>query len=210
MNYFPLFVSLANRHILLTGRGSALVEKLRALATVACRVTLFAMPEDIPADYRGEAVCRPIEARDLDGSVALVVCADSEQECLRLRALCTEERVLFCAVDRPALCDVFFPAVIARAPLCIAIGTEGTSPAAAVLLRQKIEALLPEHVEDILLWLSRTRAELSETLPRPARAAAMRTLAAAAFARGDTLDADEVRALLAAPSPADKCEHTVK
>ncbi len=47
------------------------------------------------------------------------------------------------AVDRPELCDFFTPAIVNRAPLTVAIGTEGAGPVLAQMVRARIEAMLP-------------------------------------------------------------------
>ena len=46
------------------------------------------------------------------------------------------------AVDRPELCDFFTPAIVNRAPVCVAIGTEGAGPVLAQMIRAKIDQLL--------------------------------------------------------------------
>ena len=46
------------------------------------------------------------------------------------------------AVDRPELCDFFTPALVNRAPLVVAVGTEGAAPVLAQMVRARIEQLL--------------------------------------------------------------------
>ena len=46
------------------------------------------------------------------------------------------------AVDRPELCDFYTPAIVNRAPVCVAIGTEGAAPVLAQSIRAKIDQLL--------------------------------------------------------------------
>ena len=48
--------------------------------------------------------------------------------------------------DRPALSDFIVPAIVDREDVVVAISTAGTSPTLATILRQKIEALLPERL----------------------------------------------------------------
>ncbi len=47
------------------------------------------------------------------------------------------------AVDRPHLCDFYTPAIVNRAPLAVAIGTEGAGPVLAQMVRARVDAMLP-------------------------------------------------------------------
>ncbi|MBV9183341.1 MAG: hypothetical protein JO356_18720, partial [Acidobacteria bacterium] len=66
------------------------------------------------------------------------------------------------AVDDPEHCDFFYPAVVRRGPLQIAISTNGSSPALAARLRRELERQFgPEWG----IWVSRVgemRRELLE------------------------------------------------
>ena len=51
-------------------------------------------------------------------------------------------------VDVPEECDFYTPSIVDRAPLTIAISTEGDAPVLARLVRAKIEAMLSPDVGD--------------------------------------------------------------
>ena len=68
------------------------------------------------------------------------------------------------AVDRPELCDFFTPAMVNRAPVCIAIGTEGAAPVLSQLIRARIDRMLSPSLGAL--------ASLAATVPRFRREAA--------------------------------------
>ena len=68
------------------------------------------------------------------------------------------------AVDRPELCDFFTPALVNRAPLAVAIGTEGAGPVLAQIVRAKIDRLLSPSLGPLAL--------LADFVPRCRRTAA--------------------------------------
>ena len=68
-------------------------------------------------------------------------------------------------VDDAELCTFFFPALVRRGGLVVAVSTSGKSPAYAGHLRREIEERLPENIEEILDTLERCRSWLPEILP---------------------------------------------
>jgi precorrin-2 dehydrogenase/sirohydrochlorin ferrochelatase len=73
--------------------------------------------------------------------------------------------VLCNAVDDPPFCDFYFPSVVRRGELQIAISTAGESPALAQRLRKEINAQLPQDTGDWLMELGRLRREVCTVEP---------------------------------------------
>jgi len=73
--------------------------------------------------------------------------------------------ILCNAVDDPPFCDYYFPSVVRRGELQIAISTAGESPALAQRLRKEINAQLPLDTGDWLMELGRLRREVTAVEP---------------------------------------------
>ena len=73
--------------------------------------------------------------------------------------------ILCNAVDDPPYCDFYFPSVVRRGELQIAISTAGESPALAQRLRKEINAQLPLDFGDWLMELGRLRREVTAVEP---------------------------------------------
>ena len=71
--------------------------------------------------------------------------------------------ILVNAVDDPPYCDFYFPSVVRRGDLQIAISTAGESPALAMRLRKEIDAALPEDAGEWLRELGQLRREVMAT-----------------------------------------------
>ena len=69
------------------------------------------------------------------------------------------------AVDDPPFCDFYFPSVVRRGELQIAISTAGESPALAQRLRKEINAALPLDTGEWLMELGRLRREVTAVEP---------------------------------------------
>ena len=73
--------------------------------------------------------------------------------------------ILINAVDDPPFCDFYFPSVVRRGDLQIAISTAGHSPALAQRLRKEINAILPLNAGDWLTELGNLRREVLQLEP---------------------------------------------
>jgi precorrin-2 dehydrogenase/sirohydrochlorin ferrochelatase len=73
--------------------------------------------------------------------------------------------ILVNAVDDPPFCDFYFPSVVRRGDLQIAISTAGASPALAQRLRKEIDALLPLDSGEWLAELGNLRREILQREP---------------------------------------------
>ena len=131
--------------------------KLRALLDAGARVTVVA-PE-VTAEIAGSCAAvrrRPFAASDLDGAWLAVAAAPPEVN--REVAAAAEERRLFLnAVDDPQNASLYLGGVVRRGGVTAAISTDGRAPALAGLIREAIEALLPE--DDVQRWLAAADAE---------------------------------------------------
>jgi precorrin-2 dehydrogenase/sirohydrochlorin ferrochelatase len=76
-----------------------------------------------------------------------------------------ERGVLINAVDDPPFCDFYFPSIVRRGELQIAISTAGESPALAQRLRKEINAALPLDTGEWLMELGRLRREVTAVEP---------------------------------------------
>jgi precorrin-2 dehydrogenase/sirohydrochlorin ferrochelatase len=114
----------------------------------------------LAAEGRLTWIARTFEPSDLDGNL-LVVAATGDRAVNEevFRAAATRH-VLCNAVDEPEHCDFYYPAVVRRGDLQIAISTSGHSPALAQRLRAELETLIGPEYEDLLGWLGKVRSML--------------------------------------------------
>ncbi|MGD9125083.1 MAG: bifunctional precorrin-2 dehydrogenase/sirohydrochlorin ferrochelatase [Desulfarculaceae bacterium] len=143
MDYYPAFLDLRGRLVLLVGGGQVAARKLAALLEAGARVRLVA-PELHPqaqaclgpqVEHRQEM----FQPEDLEGT-CLVISATDDEEVNRRVATEAEGRGLFVnVVDVPRLCSFIVPASLRRGDLCLAVSTGGASPAAARRLREALE-----------------------------------------------------------------------
>ena len=152
MPLFPIFVKLEGRPVLLVGAGPVGEAKVGGLLAAGAAVTVVA-PHATPA-MRALAADRKISWRqrefhpnDLDG-MTLVVAAVPGDIAGEIYEEARARGVLVNSVDDPENCDFYYPAVVTRGDLQIAISTAGHSPALAQRIRIELEQQFgPEYTE---------------------------------------------------------------
>jgi siroheme synthase-like protein len=154
----PLFVTLAGRRVVLVGGGLVAAAKLRQLQAVGAHVFVVApeMHDDIV--QAGVAMARrPFEPADLDGAWLVVAAATPEVN--RAVAAAAEKQQLFVnAVDDPPNATAYLSGVVRRSDVTVAISTSGDAPALTGLLREALDAVLPDDLER---WMAVAREERS-------------------------------------------------
>jgi len=152
---FPMFVKLSGRPCLVVGAGTVAESKIESLMVTGARVRVVA-PEATPAvrswaaDKKIDWQRRRFQPADLKG-MFLVVAATSSTKLHRKIFGEAKRRGVRCnVVDVPELCDFYYPSVVQRGALQIAISTAGKSPSLAQRLRKELEELFGPEYE---LWL---------------------------------------------------------
>lgn len=159
---FPVFLKLEGRKCLVVGGGDIAEQKLGGLVEAGAAITVVApeVSETIVRVVReGEIDWREREfnASDLDG-VVLVVAATGKAEVNERIFREADHRGILCnAVDEPERCHFYYPAVVRRGDLQIAISTNGKSPALAQRIRRELEVIFDSAYGEWLQWLGRVR-----------------------------------------------------
>ena len=150
----PLFVSLAGRRVLMVGAGPVAASKLAALRAAGANIHVVAPdihPDIARADVRISR--RPFVPDDVDGAWLVVAAATPDVN--RAVAVAAEARqILVNAVDDPANATAYLGGVVRRDGVTLAISTSGEAPAIAGLLREALDAVLPE---DLDAWMGVAR-----------------------------------------------------
>ena len=183
MSLFPIFVKLQGRRVLLVGAGPVGESKIAGLLAAGADITVVA-PTATPrvATLAREQALRwhqrEFVPADLDGAT-LVVAAVPKEIAAAVYDEAQRRGVLCNSVDDIENCDFYYPAVVNRGDLQIAISTAGHSPALAQRLRIELEEQFgPEYAG----WVDRlgaARRELfAEEMDPDARKRKLHALAA--------------------------------
>ena len=168
LGVFPAFHKVDGRRVVIVGGGAEAAAKIRLLSETRAEIVVFAATLESSAgadliaahgDWRGAFPA----AADLSGAALVFAATGSEESDRAVSAMARAAGVPVNAVDRPELCDFYTPALVNRAPLAVAIGSEGVAPVLTRQVRARIEATLAPTLGDL--------AVLAETLRGRVRAA---------------------------------------
>jgi precorrin-2 dehydrogenase / sirohydrochlorin ferrochelatase len=163
---FPLFLKLENRPCLVVGAGHIAESKIAGL--VEADATVRVVAPDATPQVRAWAQAkkvdwqqRPFQLADLQGMFLVVASTSSTQLHEQIFAAAQRLGVLCNVVDVPHLCDFYYPAVVRRGSLQIAISTGGESPALAQRLRKELEIQFGPEYEQWIEAIGDVRAEVN-------------------------------------------------
>jgi uroporphyrin-III C-methyltransferase/precorrin-2 dehydrogenase/sirohydrochlorin ferrochelatase len=165
MVLFPIFLKLAGRRCLVVGAGKIAEGKIASLLTAEAMIHVVAprSTQTIQRWAKEERItwdARPFEPGDLEQVSVVITATDSEAVNQRVFQEARAREVLCNSVDDPEHCDFYYPAIVRRGPLQIAISTGGNSPALAQRLRRDLEQQFVPEYEDWVSWLGEARASL--------------------------------------------------
>ncbi len=170
MSLFPIFLKLAGRRCLVVGAGSIAQSKIESMLEAEADVTVVATRASetvLRLAETGEIrlQLRAFEDADLEGQFLAVAGTDVPEVNRAVFAGAEQRGIMVNAVDDPPYCDFFFPSVVRRGDLQIAISTAGESPALSMQLRKELNEQLPRDLGPWLQELGRLRREVLQMEP---------------------------------------------
>jgi len=182
---FPMFVKLDGRDVLVVGAGRVGEPKIRGLLATGARIRVVARQANEAVRewaHDGKIILeeRDFVSADLD-NVFLVVVATSSRDLNQLVYDQAQSRSILCnVVDVPEQCDFYYPAVVQRGDLQIAISTSGQSPSLAQKIRQQLERQFGPGYAHWVAALGETRRKvLASNLPPERKRDLLQSLASA-------------------------------
>jgi len=139
-----MFLKLEGRECLVVGAGKVGEPKIGGLLETEARIRVVALEaspviRDWARAGKIELELRAFSPDDLDGAFLAIVATNSRTLNERVYHEARRRGVLCNVVDVPDLCDFFYPSVVRRGDLQIAVSTAGQSPSLAQKIRQQLE-----------------------------------------------------------------------
>lgn len=149
--YFPMFVSLENKKILVVGAGNIAVRRIKSLMEFGPLLRVVAPEinpelEDIIQKESGSENLRlerrSFEEKDLSDIDYAIIATDNKTLNREIAQLCRERGIPRNVSSDQSLCDFFFPSLVIEDGVTIGINSSGHSPAKTKAVRRQIEGRL--------------------------------------------------------------------
>jgi uroporphyrin-III C-methyltransferase/precorrin-2 dehydrogenase/sirohydrochlorin ferrochelatase len=149
MDYLPAFLDIRNKLCVVVGGGEVAARKAALLRNAGGRVMMVAPALGALAGDmvdRGEVshVAARFVPANLRGATLAIAATDDVAVNKEVFTAATTLHLPVNVVDNPKLCSFIVPSIIDRSPVIVAIGSSGTAPVLARLLRTRLEGLIPQ------------------------------------------------------------------
>jgi siroheme synthase-like protein len=167
---FPVVLNLRGRSVLVLGgtEEAALKVPMLLAAGASVKIVAAALEPSLSRLARIRAVdwyARDFVDQDVQGAHLVMLTEQDQALALRLRGL---GRFWLCAIDQPALSDIFLVSSVRAGPLTIAISSGGRAPLLARRIREDLERSFDARFGEFARKFARLRTQL-RALPRPER-----------------------------------------
>lgn len=173
LSVLPVFLDLKGKTAVVVGDGNAALWKLELLASAGAHVRYVCsqptaeLLDLLSNGLRGVSI-ETENWRELDFAGAAIIVADVEKmeaEAFFTRAL--QHTSMVNIVDQPAFCTFQFGSIVNKSPLVIGISTSGAGPVLAQLVRNLLEAMLPNNIQVRVKQAAAIRARVNARLASP-------------------------------------------
>lgn len=171
LSTFPAFFRVEARDVVVVGNGDEALAKVRLLLNTRARITLVAdAPESalitLAVQNNIRHVGRPFDGAHLDGATLVFAATGDAAADRAIVDAARVRKIPANAVDQPDYCDFFTPAIVNRAPVAVAIGTEGAGPVLSQMIRAQIDQILSPSLGPLARLADLYRGAVDSLLPR--------------------------------------------
>jgi siroheme synthase-like protein len=161
--FYPAFIDLENRPVLVVGGGIVAERKVETLLDTGALVTVVS--PQITERLQGYLQSKRITVRqrgfipsDVDGVWLVISATDDPTTQTEVASIAASKNILVNTVDKPEL----VPAILRRGDITIAISTSGKSPSLAAELRTRLDRVLTDEFARTVEVLGAVRQEVHQ------------------------------------------------
>ena len=165
---YPIFLKPQQLQFLIVGGGFVALEKLKFLFKSSPTATVTIVAPFIREqtlrfikDKPVKVIKRKFRLDDLHGKKIVIATTDVPEVNKKVQQACNKRQILVNVADTPELCDFYMGSIVTKGNLKIGISTNGKSPTLAKRIRQFLETLLPNEIDELLETLRKYRETLN-------------------------------------------------
>jgi len=144
---FPAFFKVEGKYVAVFGNGDEAYAKARLLSNTNALIVAFS--DDPQSDYAAflerehiKVVAQSFTPDQVEGMTLVFAATGDEALDRQIVDAARAKSIPANAVDQPGYCDFYTPGLVSRAPLAVAICTEGAGPVLGQIVRARIDQML--------------------------------------------------------------------
>jgi precorrin-2 dehydrogenase/sirohydrochlorin ferrochelatase len=165
MSYYPIFVDLKDKKVVVVGGGNVAQRKIDTL--LQCGADVYIISRELSPELQKrleegkiKLLGRRFSKGYLQDAFLIIASTDDSKLNRRVSSVARDMGILVNVVDLPADSNFIVPSVVKRGDLLIAISTSGKSPAMAKRIREGLSGQFGTEYKDFLLLMGRLRKEI--------------------------------------------------
>ena len=170
MDFFPVFLRVADRQCLVVGGGAIAYRKivllLKSNANIVVLATdLISSIQELADENRIVAIIKSFEDGDIKNSSLVIAATNQYSVNAKIADAANKLNIPVNVVDTPDLSSFIFPAIVERPPLTIAVSSGGSSPILVRMLRERLETLIPARFGRLAEFAAGFRDVMKQRIP---------------------------------------------
>lgn len=165
---YPIFVKVHQLNVLIVGGGNVGLEKLSFLLKSSPNANVEVISIEFMQELIDLASKHPTvkltekayDISDLEKRHIVIGCTDNLDVNLQINREAKAKYLLVNIADTPDQCDYYLGGIVTKGHVKIAISTNGKSPTTAKRIRQFLEDVIPEDVNEMVLNLNEFRKSI--------------------------------------------------
>jgi len=171
VEYFPVFVDLRHRTVVVVGGGSVALRKIELLRAAGAQVRVISpviapAVRDLETGGAIAVIHSAFDAVHLAGAALVIAATDDARVNEEVAAAARALGLWVNVVDDVIQSTFIVPSIVDRSPVVVAVSTGGASPMLARRVRARIEAILPAGLGRLAALARSWRKPLRERLKR--------------------------------------------
>jgi siroheme synthase-like protein len=166
---YPIFLKVHQFDTLIVGGGDVGLEKLSFLLKSSPQAIVSLVAKSVQPEIKKLSIHHPnvtlyeraFFSEDLTGMQMVLIATEDHETNLDIYRQAKERGILVNVADTPSLCDFYLGSIVTKGDLKIGISTNGRSPTIAKRLKETLNDILPNEINELLQNMSDIRDKLS-------------------------------------------------
>ncbi|MDD5204315.1 MAG: bifunctional precorrin-2 dehydrogenase/sirohydrochlorin ferrochelatase [Desulfobacterales bacterium] len=165
MHYYPAFLDLHGKKVLIVGGGAVAQRKIETLFEYGAVIDVVARDltpalKEFETEGRIRFVGSGFHVDQMDRAFLVIAATDDPEMNRKVSLAAGERNIPVNAVDQPSDCTFIVPSILRRGDLVIAVSTSGKSPALARRLREQLEGMFGEEYRAYVQLMGEVRDDV--------------------------------------------------